>query len=477
MPGFERSPSQIMRVLYVVHQFFPRHISGTEQYVLALAKAGRAAGDDVRVFTVDPDWGRSTLAPGLTKYEFEGVPVAIHKIDPKRIHNWVLLDWWNPQVGPSFEQMLDEFRPDVVHVFHLRYVGIDRLDELEKRRIPFVVHLMDFWFICPNFLLLREEPVPILDQLSHVSRTLDGKQLVQCDGPPDSGYGCFDCVHTGMLPWAREEWTRTRNAERRAAGEFPADEESGEQAGFAMTERPRRVAAALRRAATVISPSRTVKSALEKAGLAPPQLEIVPYAIDWSLLDGLPPAPTDAVHVGFMGTFGPHKGLAVLLEAFRGLDRRDVRLHGYGRFGDFPAYDQKLRELAAGDERIVFHGPFARKDLAKVIGGLHVLVVPSLWRENTPFVCLEARAAGVELVTSALEGMTECVPAGRGGSFEVGEARALQRQLETAIGRVKARRLARLERDPAIPSLDRQYSAFRERYAAARPGTVGDAPP
>ncbi len=441
-----------MRVLYVVHQFFPKYISGTEQYVLALARAGRAAGDDVRIYTVDPDWRQPDRPAELLRYEFGGVPVVCHAFAKNAVKNHVLADWWNPQNEASFGALLDEFRPDVVHLFHLRFVGIDRIDQIVARRIRFFVHLMDFWFVCPNFLLLRDEPVG------------DGKRQVQCDGPPDGGYGCFDCVHTVMAPWAREPWARGRHAERRAAGEFPADDTSGEQSGFAMIERPRRLAAALARANGVISPSQTVKQALVRVGAAPPQLEVVPYAIDWSLLEGLEPPPRDVVHVGFLGTFAPHKGLAVLLEALRGLPDQDVRLDCYGRFGDFPDYDAKLRELAAGEPRIVFQGSFAREQLAHVLSGLNVLVVPSLWRENTPFVVLEGRAAGLAIVTSDLAGMTECVPADRGRSFAVGDPAALRAALAVTVAEVRARQLQRLPVDRSTMDVGDQYAAFRTRY-------------
>ena len=65
-----------MRILYVVHQFFPAHISGTEQYVLALARSGRAAGDDVRVYTVDPDGEEPSRPANVRRYEHRGVPVV-----------------------------------------------------------------------------------------------------------------------------------------------------------------------------------------------------------------------------------------------------------------------------------------------------------------------------------------------------------------------------------------------------------------
>jgi len=216
----------------------------------------------------------------------------------------------------------------------------------------------------------------------------------------------------------------------------------------------------------VISPSRTVQAALEQAGAAPPALAIVPYAIDRALVDALPPAPRDRVHFGFMGTFAPHKGLAVLLEAMRGLPDRDVVLHVHGRFGHFGAYDDRLKELAGGDPRIDFAGAFDHDRLAPVLSNLHALVVPSLWRENTPFVCLEARAAGVELVVSDLAGMTECVPPGGGCAFPAGDAAALRARLSEVAARVRARRFARLPVDRTILDVAVQFADFRARYAA-----------
>lgn len=446
-----REDAAAMRILYVVHQFFPEHHSGTEQYVLALARAGRQAGDDVRVYTVDPDGSVPDRPANVRRHVHRGVPVVCHDYQKGLVKNGILIDWWNPWNAESFTSLLDEFRPDVVHFFHFRFVGVDRIREARARAIPVVVHLMDFWFVCPNYLLLRDEP--------------DGRKVL-CDGPPDSGYGCFDCVNPGIAQWAREPWARGRHVERRAAGEFPANENSGEQAGFAMVERPRALAAALRDVGLVISPSRTVQSALARLGAAPPSLAVVPYAIERATLRELQAPPSDRVHLGFMGTFAPHKGLALLLAAMRGLPDRDVVLHVHGRFGQFPGYDSELRELAAGDPRIEFAGAFDHDRLAAVLSNLHALVVPSLWRENTPFVCLEARAAGIELLVSDLDGMTECVPAGRGRAFRPGDPADLRARLVETIAAVRTRRLRRLDPDESVPDVAAQFADFRTRYGA-----------
>jgi glycosyltransferase involved in cell wall biosynthesis len=433
-----------MRVLYVVHQFYPQFVSGTEQYVLALARAGRAAGDDVRVFTVDPDFRHLDPPRETARYDYLGVPVTRYRFDKQAVRNHVYTDYHHPEVGEPFRGVLDEFAPEVVHFFHFRWIGVDRLDDVKSRGIPAVIHLMDFWFVCPNFLLLR--PGGVI-----------------CDGPPDGGLGCFDCVHQGIGPGAREPWARERNAEKLGRGDVPEHDPSGAEHGYAMMRRLDLLREALRRADRVFAPSATVRDVLAALGTTSPFLELAPYGVDREFLRDLPEPPRAPITVGFVGTLAPHKGVHVLLEAFRRLPG-ELRLRVHGRFGDFPDYDEELRSLGSRDPRVEFAGGFARAELPAVLGGLHVLVVPSTWRENTPFVCLEGRAAGLPVVASDLPGMAECIPAGRGRCFRAGDAAALAAALERTIAEVRERGGRRLPPDGTIPSVAQQYREFRKDY-------------
>ena len=435
-----------MRVLYVVHQFYPQFVSGTEQYVLALARAGRARGDDVRVFTVDPDFRNVDSPRETARYDYLGVPVVRYRFEKAAVRNHVLTDYHNPEVGPAFTGFLDEFRPEAVHVFHLRWIGIDRIAEIQERGIPWVQHLMDFWYLCPIFLLLRP----------------DGQI---CDGPFDQGLSCFDCTHQGIAQWAREDWAREQNAPRYAKGEQPEHDEAGVAAGLAMMRRPQILAESLQRADLVLSPSSTVRDVLAAAGTSSERLELCGYGIDREVLHDVPPPPADRVVIGYVGTLAPHKGVDVLVDAFRELEQDDLRLRIHGRFGDFPEFDEELKKAAREDPRIEFAGVFERNELSSVLGGLHMLVVPSRWRENTPFVCLEGRAAGLPIIASDLPGMSEAVPEGRGRLFRTGDASACREALQAEITATRARG-GRLEPDASIPSIVEQYEDFRRRYQA-----------
>ena len=432
-------------MLYVVHQFYPKYVSGTEQYVLSLARAGRARGDDVRVFALDPDFRDQEPAKVLERYEWQGVPTTTYRFDKSAIRNHVLTDYHNPEVAGPFCDLLDEFEPEIVHFFHLRWNGIDRFDDVANRGIPFVAHLMDFWFVCPVFLLMKPS----------------GEQ---CDGPPDGGFGCFDCTWGGVRAALEESAELEGLRARSAAGEQPLHEDSDEQVALAMARRLPLLIDALARAERVWAPSRTVERLLLHNGHKPKQLDLMPYAIDLDLIRRTKEAPAEPIVFGFVGTLAPHKGVDCLIAAFRRLDDDGVRLRVHGRFGDYPSFDDELRALAEGDDRIEFCGSFARDDLPEILGGLHALVVPSRWRENTPFVCLEARAAGLALVASDVEGIAEAAEPQRVRLFANGDVAALGVALVETLAELRARAGRRLDPDPSIPSLPEQYETFRQAY-------------
>ncbi len=109
-----------------------------------------------------------------------------------------------------------------------------------------------------------------------------------------------------------------------------------------------------------------------------------------------------------------HKGGGGLIEAFARLQpssRRPV-LHIYGPHDRDPRYVAHLKRRAAGQADIRFEGVFPNREMLCVHAGLDVLVVPSLWYENSPTVILEAYAAGTPVIVSALGGMAELVQDG-----------------------------------------------------------------
>jgi GT2 family glycosyltransferase len=128
-------------------------------------------------------------------------------------------------------------------------------------------------------------------------------------------------------------------------------------------------------------------------------------------------------------------------------------------------------------------GAVAHDRVPGILAEIDVLVVPSIWIENSPFVIREARAAGAVVVASRLGGMAEAVSDGRDGLlFEPGSPEDLRRVLLRLIEEPGL--LARLrDNSPAVRSIDddaawtaRVYEEERrevaERVPAVRPSTA-----
>ncbi|MCA8943584.1 MAG: glycosyltransferase family 4 protein [Planctomycetes bacterium] len=422
------------RVTYVVHQFLPDYFTGTEQYVFAIAKEMQRRGHDVEVYCLDPDFAEREPFYEERHETVEGLPVV-------RFRHWMhlgrdfsKLEYHHPYAGLRFADHLRARRPDVVHAFHLRHLGANLLSECAALGIPSVVHLMDFWFLCPRVVLTRG----------------DGSL---CDGPPEHGFGCIECVQ----PWLADELRRENLIDaaraRATAADLPSTPGRDALARAAtFAERPAYLQRQLELARHVVAPSEFLRRVFLDNGYAADRIEVIRYGVDPARL-GTPPTerpardPSAPLRVGYFGSIAEHKGVDLLVEAFlRTPGALELSIHG--RTSDFAEFSATLAERAAADDRISFRGPFPRERLGDALREIDVLAVPSRWYENTPFVVLEAFAGGVPVVATDLGGIAEIVEDEVNGDlFPRDDVDAL------------ASRLERLEREP-----DRL-----ERYRAALP--------
>jgi len=418
-----------VKLLYVVHQFFPRHITGTEQYVLSLASEAKRNGHEVEIYTLEPDFDADGPALAEWSDEVEGLTVHRVRVERRLFTNPVLAEFDNPVIGVCFERTLERLQPDLVHFFHTRYLGVNLIEIARARGLPVVAHLMDFWLMCTHVTLL-----PPSGRL--------------CGGPNSEGADCFSCGYEGLHDvLKRGAGERLVMFPEYTAGAMRHTDALGDLM-FAAARRNDRMREVFRLPDAVIAPSRFLRDVFENNDYDVSKVRVMPYGIDPGRLvvegEAPPVAEGATLRVGYIGTIAQHKGLHVVLDAFDAIDDPGVRLAVYGRLDDFPDYADDRVQQAESDARIVFHGGFERGALGRVMRSIDLLVVPSLWYENTPFVVLEALAAGVPVVASDLGGMTEAFEDGKTGySFPAGDGAALAEILRTVAadpGRLDALR-------------------------------------
>jgi glycosyltransferase involved in cell wall biosynthesis len=117
-----------------------------------------------------------------------------------------------------------------------------------------------------------------------------------------------------------------------------------------------------------------------------------------------------------LGSLAWQKGVHILLEAMQGLSPDRIRLRVYGNPALFPAYTAQLG--AAVDPRNTsMEGVIPNDQVGRVFAETDLLVVPSLWYENSPVVIQESYAAGVPVLASRLGALTEKVRDGVDGKL------------------------------------------------------------
>lgn len=132
-------------------------------------------------------------------------------------------------------------------------------------------------------------------------------------------------------------------------------------------------------------------------------------------------------YVLFLGRLVPEKGLRALIEAFRQV-RTDKKLVIAGGASDTDAFVTELKQMAAGDDRILFTGFVQGALLKELYSNAYIYTLPSDL-EGMPLSLLEAMSFGNCCLTSDIE---ECagVVADRGLIFHAGDAEDLRRQLQ-----------------------------------------------
>jgi glycosyltransferase involved in cell wall biosynthesis len=417
-----------VRILVIVHQFLPRDSAGTEVYTYKLAKALQARGHELCVYHThrDPDRPQHELTRG----EHDGLPVR------SAVHNHWFGDfrgvYKNERMEENLVRVLDEFRPDLVHVQHLHLHSIGYLDIIADRGIPIVFTLAEYLLLCLRSWLVK----------------LD---FSLCEGP--SPQECARCaivwpgprnavarkLHPrGSMERIRygDPRLRPRYSLRRFLGKVRRRISSASEVR-AVELRRQEHEAALARVDLFVAPSRFLMGKFVEHGLvAADRIVFSDYGFDHAPFEGCRPREggrTGPLRIGYIGSIAEQKGVHLLVEACNGLpeDALECRIHG--DLDAFPRYAEEIR----GRHRhpgVRFLGRYDNVRIGEVLSGLDVLVVPSRWFENSPLSIHEAFMAGLPVITGNRGGMAELVEHGTSGLlFEIGDAGDLRRQIRRLL--------------------------------------------
>jgi glycosyltransferase involved in cell wall biosynthesis len=413
-----------MRILLTVHQFLPDYTSGTEILALHSALELKSRGHEVEVMTALPVSAVTADRDRFDSYEHEGIRVTRFRhahVPTDQQGNVAELEYNNLLVAERFGHLARQFRPDVVHFFHLMRLSASVVDVCRRLGLPTVLTPTDFWLICPMCQL----------------RLPDG---TACAGPDTVAANCVRHVvvlkgpapAAALLEHLPDPLLRclVRLARSAPLRRIPAAAQVA-----AVSRRGEFLRERLRQIDRVLVPTRAMYEILLRHGLDPSRARLCGYGIRLparAARSGRGSA--QPLTVGLIG-LGAHKGAHVLVQSVRRLGNPAMQARIYGRRADFPDYVQRLEELAAGDARIRLCGTFPNDRIGEVVSELDLLVVPSLWFENAPLVIHTAQALGCPVVGSDMPGIAELITHGENGLlFPPGDADALAAILARLAG-------------------------------------------
>lgn len=366
-----------MKILFTVHQFFPNHYTGTERLVLNLCKQMQRMGHRVKVLTyaVTENEGFVERCGVLVKeYQYQGVPVIA--VRHKTIPNLVNFSIFDDQLTKIMDDILAGESFNVIHSCHLMRIG-EIVRSAQKRKIPVILTLTDFWLMCPRGIAITQGGV-------------------LCDGSNDGVRCTRDCY----------------------GGEFWND---------VISERFGQATAVFDYAAGVVSATHFLKMMFENKGYSR-GIHIIRFGKDYKNIrkNTRNYSKESQITIGYLSSLSPHKGAHLLLEAFMQVNPKNIRIKVYGDTSSDGEYFTILKKISRGHPNIEFCGKYDYEDMAEILDSVDIIAVPSLWWENSPLVLLRSLAHNVPAIVSDLGGLTEIIRDGSNGfTFSVGYSDSL----------------------------------------------------
>jgi glycosyltransferase involved in cell wall biosynthesis len=358
-----------LRILYLVHQFFPTFYYGTERFTLNLAEQMQRLGHNPLVMTLDREQGQGEYthlhgSVQVKRYTYRTVPVISFKTPAHKSH-----EIFDPEIDEAYKKL--QLTHDIVHITHPMWLS-SIAKSCKNQGTPVVLTLTDAWLLCPSSLI---DPC-----------------LRLCNGPV-FGNGCPSNCHF-------------------------------ENSSIKM-ERYQNALTVLSFADVTATASRFTSSVFQRNGWNKP-IRIIPHSVDYKFVKRARNLNIKKLTFAYIGSLAWHKGVHILVKAIRSVRADNVNVAIYGSMQENSIYIRDLQATAQGDPRIRFLGTFDMNSLPSIMENVSVLVVPSIYYDNYPLVTLISLAFKVPVIGSNIGGIPEIIKHDVNGLlFEPGSAAEL----------------------------------------------------
>jgi len=375
-------------------------MGGTEVYVAALANELLDRGIEVLI-----------AAPGETtrNYHHDLIPVRRFGVQQQVDDLRKLYGEGDELAAAEFDKILEEEKPDIVHLHAFtRGVSLKLVRAAKARTIPVV-----FTYHTPTVSCLRG--------------TMMRWGVAPCDGMMD-GRTCAACtLHGKGVPRLA---AHALSNFRFQVSTFRSRLGTAFQMRSLVELRHTTTRALFNEVDHIVAVCQWVKEVLIRNGVPERKITLCRQGTSqklqsgsWNLGDENNRSTSSlsihgsSLRLAFVGRLDPTKGVHVLIRAVRSLPsvRIALDIFGIAQHEGGKHYEQTLRAMSNGDNRIQFRAPVSADQVVPVLRNYDLLAVPSQWLETGPLVVLEAFAAGIPVIGPRLGGIAELVTDGVNG--------------------------------------------------------------
>jgi glycosyltransferase involved in cell wall biosynthesis len=368
------------KIMICCNVYPPNFIGGAELIAHSQALELKKNGHDVIVFTGDiGEWGKrhsikSEIYEGLKVFR---VRLISQDYQPEYIN------FYHEKVENHFKDVLNSFSPDVVHFHNIIGLSLGLFHIAKQRGIKTVLTLHDNWGFCYKNTIIKDEGEICQDFTR-----------------------CREC-----LPYISDENNR----------------------GIPIRIRQDIFKITLKDVDEFISPSQYLAKNYNLAGIPEKKMHVIWNGIEVQKFSKISKTPNDKrIRFTFIGYFGKHKGIHVLIDALSYLNNSNlftVNLVGKGELME--SIKNKVQEMGLKDI-VSFWGKI--DDIGDAYRGTDVFILPSIWPENQPVTITEAMASKIPVIASNSGGVPELIEDGKTGYlFEAGNPRDLAQKMSEFI--------------------------------------------
>lgn len=360
-----------MRILLCNKYYYRR--GGDCVYTLGLEELLRTFGHEVAVFAMDhPD----TIETPWQKY----FPSEVNLDSAGSKVRFFIRSLGDGQTASRFKALLDDFKPDIVHLNNVHSQLSPAIAEIAHNRGCHVVWtLHDYKLLCPRYDCLRRGLTPC-------EVCFSDKRNVLLHSCMKNSLPASIMAYCEAIKWNRDRLEASTDA--------------------------------------FICPSQFMKDKMTQGGFDQRKLFHLCNFIDAEKCRRDDYADRGDYYC-YVGRLSPEKGVETLNRVAATLPFRLVVV------GEGPL----MGNLQPADN-IEYVGRKGWEDIKRIVGRARFIVIPSEWYENNPLSVLESLCLGTPVLGARIGGIPELIDEGRNGlCFNSGDEGALKTSLHEMFGR------------------------------------------